>query len=156
MMYRGCRNAPSSCEPQVSSSPRNGRRNGAAAVEFAVVAPLFFFFILGIFEFGRALMVMELLNEAARVGARIGVIEGSSNDKINQAVVDFLNNVTVGGATSKVSVSDAVGNTVEAKDVPPYTQIRVTVTVSANDVSWVPNAVFPGGTLTGQATMRRE
>jgi Flp pilus assembly protein TadG len=37
---------------------RNGRnRQGAAVVEFALVAPLFFLLVFGIIEFGRLIMV---------------------------------------------------------------------------------------------------
>ena len=46
-------------------------RKAAAAVEFAVVSPLLFTAVLGIIEFGRAMMVLELLNNAARAGVQI-------------------------------------------------------------------------------------
>ena len=40
-------------------------RKGAAAVEFALVMPLFFMLILGIIEFGRAIMVEQIITNAA-------------------------------------------------------------------------------------------
>ncbi len=46
------------------------QRLGAAAVEFAIVAPLFFMLVFGCIEFGRALMVQQILTNASRVGAR--------------------------------------------------------------------------------------
>lgn len=45
-------------------------RRGAAAVEMALVLPLFLLVIFGIVEIGRAFMVEHLLANAARVGAR--------------------------------------------------------------------------------------
>jgi Flp pilus assembly protein TadG len=38
--------------------------------EFAVVAPVFFLMVVGFLEFGRALMVQQVLINASRVGAR--------------------------------------------------------------------------------------
>src|SRR5579884_3784762 len=47
-------------------------RRGATAVEFALVAPVFFMFILGLIELGRGMMVQSLLENAARAGVRTG------------------------------------------------------------------------------------
>ena len=46
------------------------RRLGAAATEFAIVAPVFFLMIIGFIEFGRALMVQQVLINASREGQR--------------------------------------------------------------------------------------
>ncbi len=48
-------------------------RCGAAAVEFAIVAPVFFLLVIGMIEIGRALMVQQVLINASRVGARQAV-----------------------------------------------------------------------------------
>ncbi len=47
-------------------------RRGAAIVEFAVIAPLLFFLIFGMIEFGRVIMVMQVMTNATREGARLG------------------------------------------------------------------------------------
>jgi Flp pilus assembly protein TadG len=52
----------------VSRAPAPDR--GAAAVEFALVAPLLLVLLLGIVEFGRAYGVEAALSQAAREGAR--------------------------------------------------------------------------------------
>ena len=46
---------------------------GAEIVEAAIVMPLMFMFLLGIFWFGRAYNIYATINHAAREGARIGV-----------------------------------------------------------------------------------
>ncbi len=61
-------------------------RAGAAAMEFAFVGPVFLFLVLGVVEVGRALMVQHLLTNAARAGARTGIIEGKGNTDITSAV----------------------------------------------------------------------
>ena len=43
--------------------PCRRNRRGAAVVEFAIVAPLFFLMIFGMIEFGRAIMVQADFHE---------------------------------------------------------------------------------------------
>jgi Flp pilus assembly protein TadG len=125
-------------------------------VEFAVVAPVFFLIVLGIFEFGRALMVNELLTEAARRGCRQGVIENTSSAAIQQAATDYLTSVGISTESVGISVNDQPLNLVDAQSYPAYTEITVVVTVPASSVSWVPPWFLSGLTLQGQFTMRRE
>lgn len=47
---------------------------GVAAVEFALIAILFFTLLLGIMEFGRWLFLLNGANEATRLGARLGAV----------------------------------------------------------------------------------
>lgn len=55
------------------------RQGGTAAVEFAIVAVIFFTMLLGIIEFGRALYVFNTLQEATRNLARNAVVALISN-----------------------------------------------------------------------------
>src|SRR5438128_1702420 len=61
-------------------------RGGAAAVEFAVVVPVFFLIFFGIVEIGRAFMVRGILDNAARAGCRTGILQGKSNTDVTSAV----------------------------------------------------------------------
>lgn len=56
------------------------RQSGVAAVEFAIIAILFFTLLLGIMEFGRWLFLLNGANEATRLGARLGVVCSIEND----------------------------------------------------------------------------
>jgi Flp pilus assembly protein TadG len=125
-------------------------------VEFAFVAPVFFLIVLGIFEFGRALMVNELLTEAARRGCRAGVIENTSSAAIQQAATDYLTSVGISTESVGVSVNDLPVNQVDAQSYPAYTEITVIVSVPVSNVTWVPPWFLSGLTLQGQYTMRRE
>jgi len=71
------------------SSNGNGRRErGAAAVEFAIVAMLFFTVILGIMEFGRILYLWNTVQEVTRRAAREAVVRSFADaDKIQRAAV---------------------------------------------------------------------
>lgn len=53
---------------------RKYAQRGAAAVEFAIVATLFFTLLIGIMEFGRWLFTMNSVAEATRLGARVAVV----------------------------------------------------------------------------------
>ncbi len=76
-------------------------QRGAAAVEFAIIAPLLFMLIFGITEFGRVWSVKNVLVGAAREGARYAAVEcepegaGSGcttaliQDRIRQAAVGY-------------------------------------------------------------------
>jgi Flp pilus assembly protein TadG len=56
---------------QTCASGRTGRRLGAALVEAAIVMNIFLLFIFGIMEFGHFVMVKQLMDNAARDGARM-------------------------------------------------------------------------------------
>jgi Flp pilus assembly protein TadG len=49
---------------------RKRRRRGQALVEFSLVAPMFFLLIFAIIDFGRYVYYVQILNNAAREGAR--------------------------------------------------------------------------------------
>ena len=53
------------------------KRRGQALVEFAFVAPIFFFLLFGIIEGGRFIFYYETLNNATREGARYAIVHGS-------------------------------------------------------------------------------
>ena len=129
-------------------------RRAAAVVEFAVVAPLLFALVLGIIEFGRAMMVLELLNNAARAGCRAGVLSGSTNTDVNSAITTAL---TGSGVNSPSTTIDVNGSQADVSTAQTGDTISVTVSVGADAVTWLPVPQFLGGkTLTGIVAMRRE
>jgi Flp pilus assembly protein TadG len=67
------------------SSTRRRSQEGAAAVEFALIASLLFLVLFGIIEFGRLFSELEVLNSAAREGARAAAVRGTS-DEVAEAV----------------------------------------------------------------------
>src|SRR3954465_14085487 len=54
------------------------KRRGVVAMEFAIVASLLFVLLLGMIEFGRAMMVLNVVSNAARAGARAGSLSSGS------------------------------------------------------------------------------
>jgi Flp pilus assembly protein TadG len=54
--------------------PATNRRRGAVAVETGIVLPVFLMILLGIFEYSRFVMMRNLVDNAAREGARNAVV----------------------------------------------------------------------------------
>jgi hypothetical protein len=61
---------------------RSGRRRGAgqALTEFALVVPFFLLVLYGIIEFGRYVYTVQVLNNAAREGARYAIVHGEESN----------------------------------------------------------------------------
>jgi len=124
-------------------------RRGVAATEFAIVAPVFFLMVIGFIEFGRALMVQQVLINASRVGARMASTTGATTATVQSAVQTYASGVAVPGVSVSVSpnpATAAVGAT-----------ITVTTTVPFSNVSWMSSPWFLGGkTLQASSQMRKE
>lgn len=142
---------------------RNRRkRRGAAIVETAIVLPVFLAVTLGIVEFGRAMMVGQLVTNAAREGARLAVIDGSTNSSVETSIKDFLTQAagtSASDVTVTITITPAAGNpnpgnnlaSSRTKDV-----IAVKVEVPFNKVSYVTGNYLDGKKLIAQSTMRHE
>lgn len=83
---------------QTWPSARRQRRRGAVAVEFAIVAPVLLAVVLGMMELTKMLEAQNVLEIAAREGARFATMdhEGmlqpgqSANDKLINDVKNYL------------------------------------------------------------------
>lgn len=68
-------------------------KKGQSIVEFAVLLPIVLMVLFGITEFGRAIMVKNVLHTAAREGARLAVVSDSTS--AHGRVMDVLNAASV-------------------------------------------------------------
>lgn len=73
---------------------RGGKRFGTVAAEFAVVGVIFFVFLFGIIEYGRLVMVRQVLENAAREGSRYAVVHTA--DKTTADVQNVVTNYLAG------------------------------------------------------------
>lgn len=149
---------------QVMKQLMNKRHNrrGAAIVEMALVLPIFFGVVLGIVEFGRAMMVSQMVTNAAREATRLAIIDGSTNNDVETWVEDFLNdsiNVAAADVSVTITVDPAPGND-DPNDVLADAQARDLVTVNVSvpfdKVSYVPGSYLNGKNLSAQSSMRHE
>jgi Flp pilus assembly protein TadG len=65
-------------------------RDGTTAVEAALVLPIFFVLLFGIFTFGYVRFVDNMLNRACRTAARLGAVEGITNTEVETHVLQAL------------------------------------------------------------------
>lgn len=63
---------------------------GAAAIEFALVAIIFFTLILGIMDFGRWVYKLNAASEATRYGARVAVVCDLNDSAVQDRMRIFL------------------------------------------------------------------
>lgn len=126
------------------------KRTGAAAVEFAVVAPVFFLMVLGMIEVGRAVMAQQIITNASREGARQAVLDGASASGVTTFVNTYLTNASLSTAT----VTFPQGNPESAGFGNP---VEVRVSLPFSQVSWLPTPMYLGGeNLEASTVMRRE
>ena len=119
-------------------------------MEFAVVAPLFVLFVFGMIEYGRMVMVQQVITNASREGARRAVLDGATADDVTQVVNDYLASANITGATVTIDPP----NPSDAAFGEPVT---VTVSIGFDQVSWLPAPMYLGGReLTATTVMRRE
>ena len=125
-------------------------RRGTAVVEFALVAPVFLLFLMGIMEFGRVMMVQNVLITAAREGARAAIITGATAASVQAKATSYASTCGVPGTTATVVPANLSTATTT-------TPIKVTVSVNFNNVSWLPAPWFlKNKTLSGSTSMRLE
>ncbi|MFV0445509.1 MAG: TadE/TadG family type IV pilus assembly protein [Planctomycetaceae bacterium] len=137
-------------------------RRAAAVVEMALVLPVFLLIVLGIVEFGRAMMVGQLLTNGARHGARRAIIEGSTNTGVENEITDFLTttlNVPASALTIVIDVEPGPSNPDPADNLAvaqPKDLVKVTVTVPFDQVAYIAGNFLGGTMLRGQCSMRHE
>jgi Flp pilus assembly protein TadG len=123
---------------------RNDRRNrqrGVAAVEFALVLPLFLTMVLGAIDWGWFFYIDQLVTNCAREGARAGTLlpprptstASQAESAAEQAGLDFLQRVRL----TPTGV-DATYTTVGGNDA-----ILVTVTYPVGSLTGFLSAVMP-------------
>jgi Flp pilus assembly protein TadG len=101
-------------------------------------------------EFGRMVMVQQLITNASREGARLGVIDGTTTQEIIDRVADYLEEGQIAGQSVTVATLPPEGS--DSGD-----RVAVTVSIPFSQVSWLPTPMFLSGTtLSSTTTMRQE
>lgn len=140
----------------MSARRRRRRAFGQALAEFALVAPIFFLMLFAIIDFGRYVYYVQILNNAAREGARYAIVHGDlgvpstgpPDDLSGAAVKSTVRNYLVG-------VIDGGALTIDAT-WPAGTNLRgnlVTVQVDYDFRSVIPIVPIPALTVRGESTL---
>jgi Flp pilus assembly protein TadG len=131
-------------------SPKSTR--GISIIEMALVMPLVLMLLMGILEYGWMFWKNQEINNAARQGARVAVIEGATNDQVTSEIDTIMANVGLGssGYTIEISPDDVF-------ITDPGTLVTVTVTVPYANITLtgVPFLPVPDD-LDGETSMVKE
>lgn len=126
---------------------RAADRSGAAAVEFALTAPILFMLLFAALEVGRMNLIHQTANNAAYEAARKAAVPGATVADAEAAGTRILQSIGVQGATVDVQ-PDPIQN-----DTP---QVTVTVTVPLNNNMWSQPLYSRDKTVTVTCQMARD
>lgn len=129
---------------------------GAELIEFALVAPILIFLLAGIFDFGMMFRSFEAVTNAAREGARVGVLPGYGVVDVQTRVNQYL---AASGLAGPRTIN--VVNVPVATGAGTFTARSVTVDYTYRFVVLGPVGLAFGGTfgtipLRAAAVMRTE
>ncbi len=126
------------------------KRRGAAAVEFAVIAPLMMMFTFGLVEIGRIMLVKQSAIHATREGARVAVRPNAQDQEILDRVNNELALMGVEGAVVEMEPSSL-------DFAKPSSLVTVRVRIDLAAVSSFPAMFdFAVSEIVAESSMRRE
>lgn len=131
-------------------------RRGAAALEFALLLPLFLLIIFGILEFGRALMVYQVTTNAAREAARRSVIAGTTNGEVTGLINDYLDGASVSPTGRTIEILDENGNAGTMGDISSHQEVTIVITVPFEQNNLGLSRFLANKQMQTRVTMRRE
>lgn len=80
------------------------RTDGQGLTEFAIVLPILVVMLVGIFEFGRAWHVRQVVTNAAREGARTAVLPNVGNDSVRAVISTYLASANIDPAKAVLTL----------------------------------------------------
>lgn len=119
------------------------RRSGAAAVEFAIVAPIFFTMVVASLEFGRLNIIRHTADQAAYEAARYAMVPGATAAEARGRAESMLK--IVGARDSKITI---VG--------PTDDKVTVTVDVPLNKNGWIAPKFTKSKSIRAASTLKTE
>ena len=122
-------------------------RTGAAAVEFAIVAPIFFVLVLGSLEFGRLNIIRHTADQAAYEAARNAMVPGATTAEARQAANRMLR--IVGARGAQVTIDPTVLT-------PDTEEITVTIEVPMNQNGWLTPRFTKNKTIRAMSRLKTE
>jgi len=123
------RTTPKAATPNPEQDPKQ-RGRGQALVEFSIILPVFFLLAAGMFDFGLGIYSDLTLVNAAREGARLGVIDPGNTAAIESRVRAMAGNLDDSRLTVTVACERPSGSSFSSCTNPmwmPGDATRVTV-----------------------------
>lgn len=98
---------------------------GQALLETAMTFPLLLVVSVGIFEFGRAFQTWQILTNAAREGARMAVLPGTTTTNVQDRVTQYLTSGQVANPSS-ATIAITAGTVPMGTGTVPSSVVTVT------------------------------
>jgi Flp pilus assembly protein TadG len=133
---------------------RKPNERGAAATEFALLLPVFLMILFGIIEFGMIMYGREVVTNAAREGARAGIVQGPPK-RTSGEITTIANNYLTGTGINQADVTF----TPTGVGLASPSTLTVTAVYNYNFlIPYIPNVLGVPNPLviTTQAVMRHE
>ena len=125
------------------------QRTGAAAVEFALIAPFLFLMLIGMVEFGRSLMIHQSVTAASRAAAREAVLPSATVESTEAIALDHTLQIPDEEVIVSITPNPTQAN---AGDM-----ITVTVEVPIEAMTQMGEVWFDNGsTISAKSSMRKE
>ena len=108
-------------------------QRGAAAVEFAMIAPAFFALLLGIVDVGRYMWTLNTMQYAIDDAIRAGVVQEMTPEDVEARVKETLAHISAGGlAVEALPTSSTLEVTAQATYafLVPISAFMATTTIS--------------------------
>ena len=96
--------APARRAARGSVRPRRRSADGASAVEFALIAPIFIILVFGVISFGIVFAQNLALGNAAREASRSAVVENRTCGQIRATARDAATSIAMQGANVTVTI----------------------------------------------------
>ncbi len=135
-----------------------GKRNrrGAAMLEAAIVLPFFLLLILGILEFGRAVMLHQITTNACREAARHAITPGAVQANVTNICEDYLESANISETGRSIGILDSSGTAASLSSIQPHEEVTVFIDIPFDENSWGLLTWLIGKSLRSEVTMRRE
>ncbi len=122
-------------------------RCGAAAVEFALTAPIFFLFLLAAFEFGWLNVIRHTAGNAAYEASRTAMVPGATATEARAKANNLLN--IVGARAATITVTPAILT-------PETNQVTVDIDIPMNSNGLIVPRFTRNKTIHSTSTLRTE
>lgn len=125
---------------------RTRSEKGAALIEAAITIPILLLISVAIFEFGRAYQTWEVMTNAAREGARVACLAGTSDADVRTRVNDYLE---LGGLARLSDDNIPINRSVALSTGSTASQVNVNYPFSFIVFNPVVRLIAPTDTTTG-------
>jgi hypothetical protein len=139
---------------------------GQSMIEFALVLPIFFLLMMGLFDIGRAVFYFATLNSAVREGTRLAIVQPDCDYRSDPANCDggylesYPLNCTDAVSTANTKICDDIVNKFFTVGTLQLSTILIDHTVSStNDpeinisIDYLFEPITPGIALLGDLTL---